>query len=1168
MKSLRLPLLVLLSTCVSAAPLLRNPRPIPVSGSSSTGELATADFNGDGSGDMLFITSAESLEVRLANGTPFNAAKITPIDFAISGSSIGDVDDDGKADVVLSQYDPPVIRVMLGKGDGTFTAGATFATISAAGALAVAELTGDGLPDIAVGGAGAHDSNHEVAVHAGNGAGQFSTAVSSVPGSNYRSLTPADIDGDGDTDLLAGDGNSNRVLLNGGDGRFSDGGGLSSGGVVTGDFNRDGRTDIAIARGESIEIVHGGTSGTATAATYDIGPHETRLTSADVDDDGNTDLLIPSSEASIVTVLHGNADGTFDAPLHFLTGPGTSSVVAADFDRDGRDDLLTRDYTDETRSLSFVRGSASSGFEAYRAFHTGSTLAGRAADMNGDGHPDAVALRVRDHSFADVVVMLNDGTGTLGAPIVTWSGVATSSPAFDIADVNGDGDPDVLVCSGAYDASGPAAATLPGNGDGTFGAPVPVAVSTYGTPFLGRFTADAHLDLLMPGGYRATVYPGKGNGTFGAAIHTGIEASNVVIGDLNGDGRTDFVSGSAGAGAGISDGSGQFTGHVVAAEVAVLALADFDGDGTLDLLAATPTGTQVQFGNGDGTFSSHKVEVTLDPLPAGPVVTADFDGDGKLDFAAGSSIYAGNGDGTFRLRSRFRTNAVRASSAADFDGNGSPDLLIAVGSSPFAAVLLTRTTPDPTQPVSLTLTSDRTTATYGQPVTFTATLTGATVLPAGSVRFDVDGTARALIALDDQRKAAFTTQFATGAREIRATYAGDEYAKEAADSTGVSVAKATPSITATSNPNPSPSGTTVLLYASLSGGGALDAPTGTLTVREGSALVREIALKNDPVYLTNLSLGEHVYTIEYAGDANFEPATATYTHKVVDPVPPMTLSTSPGPAAIVAGQPVEITAGFDGITSITGRVSFFIDDEAVGTVSIVSGAARFTTTFATWGSYRIRAEYRANAPWYGVSRTLDVNVAGAEWGAPLQFNAAASANGALRLSWVPVQGAARYSLWYRTSPGDAWQLLLHVFAPATAATSRMPLDATWLLAVTAADANGVQSPMSSPDVAMPVTWTDPAAGSGTRIKAAHLLELRNAASRLRTLAGLGAFSWSNAIAARGPIRAADITELRTAITQARTILDLSALQFTDSTIRPGITRAKAAHVEELRAGVN
>ena len=450
-----------------AAPILRNPQPVPIPIASAS-DLLTADFNRDRHPDLLLVDPGRSLAVFLDNGTgPFATPVVSPLPYATGRPAIADVNGDGMPDVVVSDWSTATIAVMLGHGDGTFTPGPSFGSISLPGPLAVADFNGDGHPDIAVASSDSASTSNVVAVYFGDGTGHFSGGTTTTVGSVYWSITPAEMNLDGKMDLIVGGYPGIQILLGDGKGGFTAKWLTSDGQTVAiGDFNHDGKPDLAIAAGGThewyVEVDFGNGNGTFTgSARYAVGYNSGSIVAVDIDGDGNVDLLAAGTLGSAVTVLRGRADGTFYLAELFVSGPGTWKIVTGDFDRDGSIDFVTLDYNaDEVWAMSFVRGNGDGTFKTYRGFHTGSVVpvgwpglsatGGVVADMNNDSKPDVVVIQQHPEAFScDLGVMVNDGTGRLAAPILTDTGKQAwaGNPTFAIGDVNNDGRADAVVLS-------------------------------------------------------------------------------------------------------------------------------------------------------------------------------------------------------------------------------------------------------------------------------------------------------------------------------------------------------------------------------------------------------------------------------------------------------------------------------------------------------------------------------------------------------------------------------------------------------------------------------------------------------------------------------------------------------------------------------------------------
>lgn len=878
-----------------AAPIIRNPKPLNVSGSPY--RVLSANFAGDSAEDLLLVESGKSLQVlvSVANG-PFAAPVVTPLpDGDHTGVAVGDVNGDGKRDVVLTEESHGFF-VYLGNGDGSFQAGATGAVTGLANDVVLADFTGDQILDMAIATEPASNEG-AIEVHAGNGSGGFGAAIATTvedPGE----LLVIDANRDGKSDLVLSTWISTYVLLGDGAGHFTSSQAIpEAGGLADGDYNGDGKPDFAIAAGGThdwyVTVYLGHGDGTFISLASDPAPYSSSaVDGVDVDHDGNLDLVL-ASWLGDVAVLRGIGNGTFAPPQFWLAHPGAYDFAAGDFDRNGSVDLV---LAGGVPSAVFIAGTVDGSFDVHRAYMPwqkvpvlwpGSDPVNTiAADMNGDGKPDVVTRVTDQWSNREIYigVMLNDGSGNLGAATLTdlheieWSG-----PEFAVGDMNGDGKNDVVVISNyAYEPSG---RTYLSNGDGTFQPPVPFALSAAGDPVLSDLTGDGVPDLVMGFYDTSMILRGASNGTFASPVTLTFPASG--IGDLNGDGHPDLVGKRSGdIVIGIGDGNLNFARTYISTgdEGSWGGLGDFNGDNHLDMLTLTYNGTGVRFGHGDGTFGDPvRFVISPDLAHSTPVRVIDFDADGKLDMIFGSTIFFGHGDGTFHSSAAARSRATTCD-VADFDGNGSLDLVLTNREGGTLSIVRTRIGPDPTTATTVTLESDVAAPTYAQPVNYTATVNGGTHTD-GSVLFSKDGVPYALSVLT-RLPAAQSANLPVGTHQITAAYSGDDYHLPSSNMLEQNIARAQTSLNLGFAPAwtcraeiPAP------FYFSFPSAAGLPGPSGLLDVREGAAVipVRRDAFGN--FYLQGLGVGTHTLAAQYPGDTNYEPSNVvTYDQSILQSI--------------------------------------------------------------------------------------------------------------------------------------------------------------------------------------------------------------------------------------------------------------------------------------------
>ncbi len=464
--------------------------------------------------------------------------------------------------------------------------------------------------------------------------------------------------------------------------------------IAQGDFNGDGIADLAITglsasnSTTGITILLGdGRGGFGPPASTPVGLSLIFVQTNDLNGDGNLDLVLSDYIGSGVWVSLGEGDGTFLPATHYLTLGGTVGSIIADLNGDGVLDVAVADAGNS--SVDVFLGNGDGTLQPAVPYAADSdTWSLSSGDFDSDGTPDLIAVNTQAD---DATVFLNDGHATFAN---SYSFLVAAGPVeIKVADLNEDGHQD-LVIAGAMSGQ---IQTWLGDGAGNFSPGQTLTPETFSPSgvTVDQINADSHLDLGVGDSYgRILIFFGDGLDHFtpGPTVLTEAYVSSPIFGDLNGDGLSDMVFGTAaggslsavgvilrdsvtadfGSGAPFYSLVGQtFPGHDT------LFLDDFDNDGHLDVVGATYSGLSTALGNGAGGLDAATI------LPGGQfysVAGADFDGDGNQDLAAISvgavSILLGDGNGGFGSPSSTSTSSCVVSLAvADFNGDGNEDVV-------------------------------------------------------------------------------------------------------------------------------------------------------------------------------------------------------------------------------------------------------------------------------------------------------------------------------------------------------------------------------------------------------------------------------------------------------------------------------------------------------------
>lgn len=375
-------------------------------------------------------------------------------------------------------------------------------------------------------------------------------------------------------------------------------------------------------------------------ADYATGETPLGVATADFNRDGNLDIVTGNSSSGTVSVLLGKGGGTFQTKIDSPSCQGAYTVVAADFNNDGKADLA---IACESVGVGVQLGNGDGTFQTLQEYPGFNAKFLAVGDFNGDGLLDIAADD--DNTPGNVEILLGNGDGTFQT--------AVSYPAGDrpfgvaVGDFNGDGRLDLAVTNYAANTI----SILLGNGDGSFQSHVDYPASS--SPFLiltGDFNGDGKLDLAVSNQNSQTVsvFLGNGNGTF--------------------KGRVDYRAASG-------------TEGIVAG--------DFNGDGRLDLAVANcgANNISVLLGNGDGIFQS-ELEFAANHFPSA-IATGDFNKDGRLDFAVG---YTSGTPPSFAMSVFLQTPLTLSSNSVSFGsqnvGTTSSPQLVTLTNTGAAAVNL------------------------------------------------------------------------------------------------------------------------------------------------------------------------------------------------------------------------------------------------------------------------------------------------------------------------------------------------------------------------------------------------------------------------------------------------------------------------------------------------
>ena len=665
------------------------------------GPTVVADLNGDGKPDFAMVhpgpvndhndpLGPATLVIGYGNGDGTFSVQ-APVNLA--GDSLApwvlveDLNHDAKPDIITTsgdQYGDAEIQTFLNNGDSTFRAGTTYAGVIGGELLAAGDFNGDGFGDLVI------SNNFQTQILLGRGDGSLTAGA--TYNLNAYAVGVGDMNRDHHLDLAIVTVTNTEVMLGKGDGTFTTSATLDTtfgtaiattefGNPVTptevyvGDMNKDGIPDLAVVSLSStcaVSVYYGKGNGTfSNPKPFNVSGAtaggNTPVALGDLNRDGYIDAVVETG--GHFAIANGTSDGGFNAPV-IAQARNSGSIAKGDFNGDGIEDIAVVDEpicsTCTGTSVRVFLGTGKGFFGAPTTYSIpvkwGAIAAG---DVNRDGKTDLVVTRnalmlntgfVRPYTTPDLAVLLGRGDGTfetpasytlLGAPAAgTWSDSAY------LVDVNHDGKLDLVGDWG----------TALGNGTGQFAKPIPLPsnVGAIMAVAPGHFHSSGTVDLAVA------------SSTYNAAARSWSTPAFVYT--LSGNGNGSFT---------------RTNQHSIPGFIESLITADMNADGLDDILYT--------FSSTDGTTNFLNLGVDLNQAQGGyttasyfypsnllttDIVAGDFNRDGQMDVAFFSSlpngadvtVLFGIRDGVLNKTPQYYEGAMGKAVVMDVNGDGAPDI--------------------------------------------------------------------------------------------------------------------------------------------------------------------------------------------------------------------------------------------------------------------------------------------------------------------------------------------------------------------------------------------------------------------------------------------------------------------------------------------------------------
>lgn len=531
-------------------------------------QLVAGDFNGDHLPDLAVLRQVNGVGILINNtgvpGTFTLTGEVMTIPEIVYDIDSGDSDGDGDFDLVISSG--AGMTLLPNDGAGTFTEGAPVISANRANALTFVDFDGDGDLDLATA-----DNERSISIAENTGRGNFSAAVPHAIGGSGRamSIDSADLDGDGREEIVAlwdqtSESAPGRLIIANRD----PAGPISIEEYQTATrpllvratgIDDDGRLDIALLatvqctrrgciwQGSLNVLLNRGLAGFGNYTTAYAGDGPRDTVAADFNGDGNMDIAVANFESQSISIMANDGTGRFVEIDTFspTESGGQFSLVAGDFDADGDEDIV---FSTAFTEIFLARNRGDGIFSASRIHFSGRSPVLSAADMDGDGDIDVVAVSGIIGQLGRVEILSNDGAGNFSvwqAPDRPQEGLHRTA----LVDIDGDRDFDVVLGQEIFNSGYQMSLLLyRNNGAGILGAPTEIPLGTGRTPVglaAGDIDDDGDNDIVVGDAQNATVRVLTNTaGILSPAVSLAAspELRDVAVADLDEDGLLDIIA--------------------------------------------------------------------------------------------------------------------------------------------------------------------------------------------------------------------------------------------------------------------------------------------------------------------------------------------------------------------------------------------------------------------------------------------------------------------------------------------------------------------------------------------------------------------------------------------------------------------------------------------------